>query len=66
MKTLENYPIVELKLIYNLLSAQVPLHPELIESELLRDIQSRLLHQAMSEGIEVSIHETWAKWLMQK
>ncbi|OQW92954.1 MAG: hypothetical protein BWK79_13690 [Beggiatoa sp. IS2] len=66
MKTLENYPIVELKLIYHLLSAQVPLHPELIESELLRDIQSCLLHQAMIEGIEVSTHEAWTEWLIRK
>lgn len=63
MKTLADYSDAELKLIYNLLSVQVPVYPELIESYLLRDLQQHLLAQAQAEGIETSSHAAWTEWL---
>lgn len=66
MKTLKDYPITELKLIYNLLHTQLPIHTELMDSELLQDLQHQLLLQASSEGVDVSLHADWASWLGKK
>lgn len=63
MTTLQNYPIHELKLIYNLLHAQLPTHISLINSILLQDLQHYLLQQASNEGIDISSHADWAHWL---
>lgn len=63
MKTIEDYPLKELKIIYNLLYAQLPTHTELIDSELLQDLQHHLLLQASTEGIDISLHLDWVNWL---
>ena len=43
-KSIEDYPPAELKGIYRVLHAQLPLHPELMDSDLLHDLQ-RLLQE---------------------
>lgn len=63
MKTIKDYSLKELKIIYNLLCAQLPAHTELIDSELLQDLQHYLLLQASTEGIDISLHLDWANWL---
>ena len=63
MKTLKDYSLKELKIIYNLLYAQLPAHIELVDSELLQDLQHHLLLQASMEGIDISLRSDWAKWL---
>jgi hypothetical protein len=63
MKNLTNYPIQELKLIYNLLHTQLPIHTELFDSQLLQDLQTHLVQQAISEGIDMSQDNDWANWL---
>ncbi|OQW91560.1 MAG: hypothetical protein BWK79_16580 [Beggiatoa sp. IS2] len=65
MKTLKDYSTEELKLIYNLLYAQLLNHPKLIDSALLQDIQHYLLNQAVQEGVDISQHTDWANWLIQ-
>jgi hypothetical protein len=63
MKTFKNYPIQELKLIYNILHAQLPNHPELIDSEFLQDLQRFILQQAESGGVDITQPIEWANWL---
>ncbi len=64
MKTFKNYPIQELKLIYNLLHAQLPNHPELIDSEFLQDLQRFILQQAEAAGVDIAQPIEWANWLI--
>jgi len=63
MRTLADYPLPELKLIYQLLQRQLPDNPELMDSQLLQDLQHHLQQQAGQEGIDVSHHGQWAAWL---
>ncbi len=63
MKTLKDYPIKELKLIYNLLHAQIPAHIKLMDSILLQDLQHHLLSQAKLSGINIGKPLEWANWL---
>jgi hypothetical protein len=65
MKMLKDYSIKELKLVYNLLYAQLLNYPKLMDSALLQDIQQYLLNQAIQEGVDVSQHTYWANWLTQ-
>ncbi len=63
MKTIADYSITELKLIYNLLHANVSSHFELMDSELLSDLQKHLQNAASREGIDVTHHAHWQAWL---
>lgn len=63
MRTLDDYPLDELKAIYRLLHAQLPEHMELMDSALLQDLQTHLQARASAEGIDVSLHAQWATWL---
>lgn len=63
MKTLNTYPLSELKLIYTILHTQIVEQPDLMDSELLHDLQSLLQQQATQNGIDVSTHAEWAAWL---
>lgn len=63
MKTIIDYPLTELKLIYNLLHANIQLNFELMDSELLSDLQKHLQTEAASEGIDVTHHAQWKAWL---
>ncbi len=59
MKTLRDYPIQELKLIYQLLHANV----KLLDSKYLQDLQQHLLQQAEISGVDISQRTSWANWL---
>jgi len=63
MKTLKNYPIEELKLIYQLLYLHLTGHQSLLESQLLEDLQHYLLIQARQDGVDISNHSAWSQWL---
>jgi hypothetical protein len=63
MPALSDYPLAELKLIYQLLHRHLPDTPELMDSQLLQDLQHHLQQQATQEGIDVSHHGQWAAWL---
>jgi hypothetical protein len=63
MKSLAEYPVEELKLIYHLLHTQIPQHTQLIGSDLLQDLQDYLLQQAKNEGVDVAVHKQWNSWL---
>lgn len=63
MKSLSDYPITELKLIYSLLHSQIIEQPALMDSDLLQDLQSFLQSQATQDNVDVSTHSEWAAWL---
>ena len=65
MKSLETYPLSELKLVYTLLHSQVLEQPVLMDSTLLQDLQSYLQAQARNEQVDVSLHAEWDAWLKQ-
>lgn len=63
MRTLDQYPLEDLKLIYRLLHSQLQTHFELMDSELLGDLQTHLQERARADGVDVSLHAQWATWL---
>ncbi len=65
MKAIEQYPLEELKLLYRVLHGQLPVHPELMDSALLHDLQSYLQGRARAQGVDVSLHAQWLAWLGQ-
>ena len=64
-KTLNQYPLSELKLIYSFLHAQITQQPELMDSEILHDLQILLQQLATQDGVDVSTHSEWANWLQR-
>ena len=63
MKSLQDYPLAELKHIYRLLHAQLADNMELMDAQLMEDLQSLLQQRARAEGVDVSHHAQWAAWL---
>ena len=63
MKSLNDYPLSELKLIYSILHNQVMEQPGLMDSDLLHDLQRYLQTQATADNVDVSAHVEWAAWL---
>jgi hypothetical protein len=63
MKSLDEYALTELKLVYHLLHSQLPEHLALMDSQLLHDLQTYLQQQAREAGVDVSLHSEWAAWL---
>lgn len=62
-KNINDYSLAELKLIYQVLHAQIPHNPALMDSDLLDDLQRYLQQQAAKDGVDVSLHAQWATWL---
>lgn len=63
MKTLIDYDLAELKLIYRLLHSHLQAEIDLMDSQLLHDLQRHLQGQARTDGVDVSVHAQWATWL---
>lgn len=63
MKSLDEYALTELKLVYRLLHSQLPEQSLLMDSQLLHDLQTYLQQQAAEAGVDVSLHAEWAAWL---
>jgi hypothetical protein len=66
MRTLKEYPVSELKLIYQVLHASLQGEPELMDSLLLEDLQRFLQERATQDGVDVSTHSQWAGWLADR
>ena len=62
-KSLTDYSLSELKLVYQILHQTLPEQPGLMDSTLLQDLQQHLQQQASKQGIDVSLHAEWAAWL---
>ena len=63
MKTLDAYALGDLKQVYQLLHAQLPEQPALMDNQILHDLQTYLQQQAREAGVDVSLHAEWAAWL---
>jgi len=63
MKSLSDYALSDLKLIYKMMHEQLPTNPMLMDSDLLQDLQTYLQQQASQSGIDVSLHAQWSSWL---
>ena len=63
MKTLSDYPLADLSLVYRLLKSHVLEEQELLDSELLADLQVQLQACATRKGVDVSDHGQWDAWL---
>jgi len=66
MKTLDHYPLAELKRIYMTLHAALTGDPLLMDSALLEDLQRHLIGEAHKAGVDVSDHSAWAAWLSDR
>jgi len=62
-KSITDYPVSELKLIYQILHSQIQDNFELMDSALLHDLQSLLQSIASKEGVDVTLHSEWSAWL---
>ena len=63
MKTLTQYDLAELKLIYRLLHTHLHDEIDLMDAQLMHDLQRFLQEQARADGVDVSVHAQWATWL---
>lgn len=63
MKTLDAYAPDELKLVYRILHAALMQHSELLDAELLQDLQTELQRRARIDGIDLTDHAAWDRWL---
>ncbi len=66
MQPLDAYAIGELKAIYQCLHACLPDQPALMDSALLQDLQRHLQQQASADGVDVTTHGEWARWLAER
>lgn len=62
-RVMNDYPLVERKLIYRALHGQLTEMTELMDSEFLHDLQMSLQQQAQAEGVDVADHGAWDAWL---
>jgi len=63
MRTLTEYDLAELKLIYRLLHSHLQDEIDLMDSQLMHDLQRHLQAKARTDGVDVSVHAQWATWL---
>ncbi|MBU1191680.1 MAG: hypothetical protein KKE76_08205 [Gammaproteobacteria bacterium] len=63
MKTITEYDLEELKLIYRLLHSHLQQEIELMDSVLMHDLQRYLQDKARADGVDVSVHAQWTTWL---
>jgi len=60
---ISEYPVTELKLIYQVLHSQIQDNFELMDSRLLHDLQTSLQSLASQDGVDVTLHSEWSAWL---
>lgn len=53
----------ELRLIYRVLHRHLADHPELMDTHFLIELQKFLYHAAQKDGVDVSDHGAWDRWL---
>jgi len=59
----EPFALADLKLVYRVLHGHLPDHIELIDCDLFSDLQAWLHERAAADGVDVTDHERWEKWL---
>ncbi|MDY6943392.1 MAG: hypothetical protein SVU69_10315 [Pseudomonadota bacterium] len=63
MRTLNDYPLRELKVIYQVLQLGIQTYPEVLDSVLHQDLFDYLRLQALKEGVDPSMPDEWQQWL---
>lgn len=63
MKALNTYPLAELKLVYRILHAALMDHSDLLDADLLQDLQTELQQRARADGVDLTDHAAWDRWL---
>jgi hypothetical protein len=58
-----HFDLSELKTVYGALHAHLLEHPQLLDTDFLADLQRWLQHAAGQQGVDVSDHAAWARWL---
>jgi hypothetical protein len=58
-----DYPLAERKLVYRVLHQHLAEHSELMDCSFLDDLQAELQKAAGAEGVDVTDHEAWDRWL---
>jgi hypothetical protein len=53
----------ELKLIFRVLHRHLGDHPELMDTHFLLELQNHLQRAATDDGVDVSDHGAWDRWL---
>lgn len=56
-------PLAEWKLVFRTLHAHLASNLELMDTEVLSELQSRLQAAARNEGVDVTDHAAWDAWL---
>lgn len=56
----------DLKLVYRALHAHLAEHLELMDSDFFEGLQSHLQGLARAEGVDVTDHSRWDRWLGQE
>ena len=57
------FDVEELKLVYETLHGTLRKVPDLIDSKFLEELQGHLHSLAKIEGVEVTDHAQWERWL---
>jgi hypothetical protein len=60
---LTDYSRDDRKAVYRVLHRHLTEHPELMDNRLLEDLQRSLQKEAAAEGIDVTDHAAWNRWL---
>jgi hypothetical protein len=60
---LNQSPLSERKLVFRVLHAHLADHTDLMDAKLLDDLQRSLEAAAKAEGVDVTDHGAWDRWL---
>jgi hypothetical protein len=60
---LNDYSRDDRKTVYRVLHRHLTEYPELMDNRLLEDLQRTLQKEATAEGIDVTDHAAWNRWL---
>jgi hypothetical protein len=58
-----DFALRDLKLVYRVLHQHLLEHPDLMDSTFFQALQSHLHRQARGEGIDLTDHAQWDRWL---
>ncbi len=59
----DQFDVDDLKLVYRTLHAHLMEHPDLMDSKLFHSLQTVLQNRARQEGVDLTDHAAWDRWL---
>lgn len=63
MSRFDAFQLADLQLVYRVLHAHLTEHLELMDSDLFEGLQQHLHARAAADGVDVSDHGQWDRWL---